>query len=109
MSQRQIGGWLLAAGIVLAVVGAFLWAGENSRVAKHNRQAELSAGFSAAIHADNPNLPDVSGQFQNVEANHAPSIVLWVGGGASALFGMLLIAGAAERAKTPDPEGPRAE
>lgn len=98
MQNRKVGAWLLLAGIVLAVIGGFLWSGENSRVKDHNEEAALSRGFSESLFGN-------SGGFPDIKPNHVPSDVLWVVGGSAGLFGMLLIAGAPNATKPPSEDG----
>ena len=88
MSRRSLGAWLLVLGLVFATIGAILWVVENHRVHDHNNgQSAITHNMSEALFGNDP-----SG-FTQTKANHAPSIVLWVLGGTSALFGMLLVAG----------------
>jgi O-antigen ligase len=94
--RQQVGGVLLLAAIVGAVVGMLLWANETHRVERANE----SNAFTAAIAADSGSaFPAV-----HEDPRRSTPIAIFVFAGGAGLFGMLLIATSPGREEAADPK-----
>lgn len=80
---RRMGGWLLILGILALVIGGVLWSKANTDAHKHDETAALGQYLFGN---DAP----------RTRPDHTTSIVLFVGGGGLALFGMLILVSTAD-------------
>lgn len=77
---HKTGGWLLTLGILAVVIGGFFWQSANHNAHKNDE----SAAMGQYIFGSSP---------QATKPDHTVSVVLFVGGGGLALFGMIVLAG----------------